>query len=106
MFGQIAIPPIGPAGLGRQPALCDQLNVELGNEDVTIFNEMHQTRVIDPGRDYHELLRMLSEAIARGNVEPVPVMRPRRPAPSRTWYREKETGDINSLDPLFSGSSG
>ncbi|MBZ5689966.1 MAG: hypothetical protein LAP86_33670 [Acidobacteriia bacterium] len=66
---------------------------------MTVFKDMHETRVVDPGRDYHELLRMLSEAIARGYVEQVPVMKPHPYAPSRTWYRDMETGQIYSLDP-------
>ena len=69
------------------------------SESVTIFKEMHEARVINPGWDYHELLRMLSEAIARGHVEQVPVMKPHRYAPRRAWYQEKETGVIFSLDP-------
>ena len=66
---------------------------------MTIFKEMHETRHIDPGRDYQELLRMLSEAIARGYVEQVPVMKPHQYAPDRTWYRERETEVIYFLDP-------
>jgi hypothetical protein len=66
---------------------------------MTIFREMHEARVVVPGWDYRELLRMLSEAIARGHVEQVPVMKLHRYAPRRTWYREKETGQIYSLDP-------
>jgi hypothetical protein len=63
------------------------------------FQGDHETRVVDPGWDYRELLRMLSEAIARGCVEQVPVMKPPPYAPRRTWYQEKETGVIYSLDP-------
>jgi hypothetical protein len=66
---------------------------------VTIFKEMHEAREISSRRDYQELLRMLSEAIARGYVEQVPVMKPHPYAPRRNWYREKETGVIYSLDP-------
>jgi hypothetical protein len=66
---------------------------------VTIFKEMHETRVVNSGWDHRELLRMLSEAIARGYVEQMPVMKPHRYAPKRSWYREKETGVIYSLDP-------
>jgi hypothetical protein len=66
---------------------------------VTIFKEMHEAREIGSQRGYHELLRMLSEAIALGYVEQVPVMKPHPYAPRRTWYREKETGLIYSLDP-------
>jgi hypothetical protein len=32
------------------------------------------------------------EAIARGYVEQVPVMKPHRYAPDRTWYRERKPG--------------
>lgn len=60
---------------------------------------MHETRMIDSQRDYQELLRMLSEAIARGYVEQVPVMKPHPYAPRQTWYRDKETGQIYCLDP-------
>jgi hypothetical protein len=66
---------------------------------VTIFKEMHETREVSGQRDYQELLRMLSEAIAGGYVEQVPVMKPDPYAPRLTWYREKETGVIYSLDP-------
>ncbi len=53
---------------------------------MTIFKEMRETRVIDPGWDYHELLRMLSEAIARGYVDQVPVMKPHRYAPPQNSH--------------------
>jgi hypothetical protein len=66
---------------------------------VGIFKEMHETRVVSPGFDYGELRRMLSEAISRGYVEQIPVMKPHRFAPAREWYRDKETGQIYSLDP-------
>jgi hypothetical protein len=42
---------------------------------------------------------MLSEAISRGHVEQIPVMKPHPLAPRREWYRDKETGQICSLDP-------
>jgi hypothetical protein len=67
---------------------------------VTIFKEIHETRQIGSPRDCQELLRMLSEAIARGYVEQVPVMKPHPHAPRRIWYREKEAGVIYSLDPF------
>jgi hypothetical protein len=69
------------------------------SNDVTIFKDMHETRSIDSQRDYQELLRMLSEAIARGYVEQVPVMKPHPCVLNRTWYRDKETGQIYALDP-------
>jgi hypothetical protein len=48
---------------------------------------------------YAELLRMLSEAIARGYVEQIPVTKPNRFTPNEAWYRDKETGQIYSLTP-------
>lgn len=66
---------------------------------MTIFKEMHEAREISSQGDYHELLRMLSEAIARGHVEQVPVMKPHPYAPRQAWYREKATGVIYSLYP-------
>jgi len=85
-----------------QTPVCDSLRgIRLCNrgKDVPIFKEMHETRTVEPGWDYQELLRMLSEAIARGYVEQLPVMKPHRYSPGRTWYREKETGIIYFLDP-------
>jgi len=43
---------------------------------------------------------MLAEAISRGYVEQVPVMKPNLYAASETWYRDKETGQIYSLHPF------
>ncbi len=62
-----------------------------------VFKDMHEQRTVDPGRDYLELRRMLSEAIERGYVEQVPVMK-RHPMSLRDeWYRDKETGEIYVL---------
>jgi hypothetical protein len=63
-----------------------------------IFREMYQQRSFQNDRDYRELRRMLSEAISRGYVEQVPVMTPSRFSPTREWFRDKETGEIYSLD--------
>ena len=64
-----------------------------------IFSEMHAKRQFDSEWEYRELRRMLSEAIARGYVEQVPVMKPNRFSPWREWYRDRETGEIFCLDP-------
>jgi len=61
-----------------------------------IFKEIHETRSV---WDIRELRRKLSEAIARGYVEQIPVMKPHRYAPNRAWYRDKETGEIYYLGP-------
>jgi len=66
---------------------------------VSVFKDMHEARVVRPGQDYNELLRMLSEAISGGHVEQIPVMKPRPSAPNLSWYRDKKTGQIYSLDP-------
>ncbi len=64
-----------------------------------IFREMHEKRQFDSEWEYRELCRMLSEAIAGGYVERVPVMKPNRFSPRREWYRDKETGEVFFLDP-------
>jgi len=63
-----------------------------------IFKEMHEQRVFDSDWEYKELRRMLSEAISRGYVEQIPVMRkPNRFSLKREWYRDKVTGEIYCL---------
>lgn len=64
---------------------------------MSIFHEMHPARTVNPGRDYSELKRMIAEAIERGHVEVIPVMRKNRWSFGETWYREAETGVIFSL---------
>jgi hypothetical protein len=63
-----------------------------------IFKEMYEQRVFTSDWEYTELRRKLSEAISSGYVEQIPVMKPHRWAPRREWYRDKETGEIYSLD--------
>lgn len=63
-----------------------------------VFREMYGQRSFASDREYKELRRMLSEAISRGYVEQVPVMKPNRFAPTQEWFRDKETGEIYSLD--------
>jgi len=66
---------------------------------MAIFKDMHESREIGSRRDFEELQRMLSEAISRGYVEQVPVMKPSPFLSRQTWYRDKETGQIYSLVP-------
>jgi hypothetical protein len=63
-----------------------------------IFEEMWDGRSFFSHRDYTELRRMLSEAIAGGYVERIQVM-PHHHVWSykEEWYRDKETGEIYSL---------
>jgi hypothetical protein len=60
---------------------------------------MHGKRSFDSQREYAELQRMLAEAISRGYVEQVPVMKPSRLSPLETWYRDRKTGEIYRLYP-------
>jgi len=63
-----------------------------------IFKEMYEQRVFTSDWEYKELRRKLSEAVSRGYVEQIPVMKPHRWVPNREWYRDKETGEIYSLN--------
>ncbi len=65
-----------------------------------VFKDMHELRVISSSADCRELRRMLSEAISRGHVEQIPVMKPLDTHPNESWYRDKETGQIYSLHPF------
>jgi hypothetical protein len=58
---------------------------------------MHEGRHFESLRDYGELKRMLSEAICRGWVESVPVVKPILSSRSEEWYRDKESGEIYCL---------
>jgi hypothetical protein len=64
-----------------------------------IFNEMHEGRHFESLRDYAELRRMLSQAISRGYVEQIPVIRPILSSLSEEWYRDKETSEMYCLVP-------
>ncbi len=65
-----------------------------------IFKEIHEMRVVGSPYESRELIRKLGEAISRGWVEQIPVMKPHPMSPNQTWYRDKETGQIYSLDPF------
>jgi hypothetical protein len=62
-----------------------------------IFREMHEERGFNSGWEYRELRRMLSEAISRGYVEQVPVMKPFQFSRKQEWYRDTATGEIFCL---------
>jgi hypothetical protein len=64
-----------------------------------IFNEMYEMRLFNSDWEYRELRRMLGEAVLRGHVERIAVMKPHRWVPNEEWYRDKETGEIYSLVP-------
>lgn len=63
-----------------------------------IFQEMHPQRTFASRREYLELCRMLSEAIANGYVEEVPVINDGRIWGSEQhWYRDKQTTEMYRL---------
>lgn len=47
--------------------------------------------------EFGELRQALSEAIAGGSIERVPVRKHNRYFPGEQWFRDKETGEIYSL---------
>jgi hypothetical protein len=71
----------------------------MSEQPMSIFEEMYPYRQFGSWRDFEELKRMLGEAIARGFVEEVPVMKTREVPIAENWYRDKETGDIYSHIP-------
>jgi hypothetical protein len=72
----------------------------------SIFEEMYSFRRFNSWRDFEEVKRMLGEAISRGFVEEVPVMKTSEIPQTENWYRDKETGDIYSLVPPEAPSAG
>lgn len=66
---------------------------------MSVFQEMYPSRQFDSWHDFEELKRMLSEAIDRGFVEEINVIKSREVPRTENWYRDKETGEIYSLIP-------
>lgn len=62
-----------------------------------IFREMYDGRQFPSESEYGELQRTLSEAVAGGAVERIPVIRRNRSFTSEQWFRDKQTGEIYSL---------
>jgi len=71
-----------------------------------VFKEMHEGRHFETSRDYTDLRRMLSEAISRGWVEQILVMKPILSSRDEEWYRDKETGEMYCLVPPGEQSRG
>jgi hypothetical protein len=62
------------------------------------FKEIYEQRVFNSEWEYRELRRKLSEAISRGYVEQVPLIKkPNRFSLKQEWYRDTETGEIYCL---------
>ena len=66
---------------------------------MSIFEQMYPFRQFNSWRDFDQLRRMLAEAMGRGFIEEVPVMKIREVPRTENWFRDKETGDIFSLIP-------
>jgi len=66
---------------------------------VSTFEEMYQNRQFQSWRDFHEVKRMLSEAIRRGFVEEIPVSRRSNISSEEKWYRDKETVVYSLVPP-------
>ena len=66
---------------------------------MSIFEEMYPYRQFNSWRDFEEVTRMIAEAVSRGFVDEVPVLKIREVPRTENWYRDKETGDIYSLIP-------
>ena len=64
---------------------------------MSILREMYGNTQLPSDCDYRELRRMLSDALAAGRVEKVPVIKRNRYFPGEQWFRDKETGEIYSL---------
>jgi hypothetical protein len=64
---------------------------------MSIFEEMHPHRQFETPQQFNELKRMLGEAISRGDVEVIPVIRRWEVPVDEEWYRDKESGAIYSL---------
>jgi hypothetical protein len=71
-----------------------------------VFKQMHDGRHFESGREYTELRRMLSEAISKGHVERIPVIKPILSSRGEEWYRDKETGEMYCLVAPGEKSSG
>ncbi len=61
-----------------------------------IFKEIYDGRQFTAAHEYHQLRRMLSEAIERGFVEEVP-RKWISWSQEEIWYRDRETGEIYAL---------
>ena len=66
---------------------------------MSVFEEMYPFPQFNSWREFEELKRMLAEAIERGLVEKVQVIRRRGVPRTESWFRDKEHGEIYSLIP-------
>jgi len=66
---------------------------------MSLFEEMHPAGYIESASSFDDLRKALSDAIAAGRIEEVPVMKKHPMIMIINWYRDKETGEIYSLIP-------
>jgi len=71
-----------------------------------VFKEMYDGRHFESGQDYTELQQMLSQAISRGFVEQIAVIKPILSSRDEEWYRGTETGEMYCLVPPGEKSRG
>jgi hypothetical protein len=64
-----------------------------------VFKEICETREVGGKPAYLGVKRRLEEAISRGWVEQVSVMKQNPWSPNEEWFRDKETGEIYRLVP-------
>ena len=61
------------------------------------IDEMCGNRQFPSDLEYSEFRQMLSEALANGQIERVPVIKRNRSFAGEQWFRDRETGEIYSL---------
>jgi hypothetical protein len=64
---------------------------------MAMFNKTEDNVQLPSDSEFSDLWQELSEAIAQGQLEKVPVIKRHRYFPTEQWFRDKETGEIYSL---------
>jgi hypothetical protein len=64
---------------------------------MAVFNKLWPTGQFPSDAEFSELWETLSQAMAEGHIEKVPVIKRHRYFPTEQWFRDKETGEIYSL---------
>lgn len=62
-----------------------------------VFSKMWPAGRFPSEAEYNDLWESLSQAMAEGQIEKVPVIKRNRYFPTEQWFRDKETGEIYSL---------
>jgi len=62
-----------------------------------ILNKIYTNSQFASDSEFSDLWQTLSQAMAEGQIEKVPVIKRRRYFPAEQWFRDKETGEIYSL---------